>query len=153
MPISPTAHRKFRRGGQCDYRGYRAFISRFGNLFARWLLRIDLRELTTYYWLFDVSTLRRLPLELLRSEGYSYGVELVYYLKKCGVELIEVPIHFQDRKYGTSKIPKMQIFLSAWSLISLWFKDRFANIEHLPNRRPNTSCGEAQRLDRQTQTP
>jgi hypothetical protein len=56
----------------------------------------------------------------MQSEGYSYGVQIVYYLRKTGVELREVPIHFKDRLHGVSKIPKIQIILSASDLIRMW---------------------------------
>jgi dolichol-phosphate mannosyltransferase len=106
-------------GGTSDYSGYRNVVSRLGNVVARTILGIKLKELTTYFRVFDVESLRKLPLRRINSSGYSYGVELVYYLRKCGVELREFPIHFSDRTRGASKIPRMQIFASALDLFVL----------------------------------
>lgn len=106
-------------GGRSDYSGYRDVVSRLGNVFARLVLGVKIHELTTYFRVFDVAALRRLPLRAIASSGYSYGVELVYHLRKNGVELREVPIHFVDRTHGASKIPRFQIFKSAFDLTLL----------------------------------
>lgn len=110
---------RYCKGGTSDYTGYRDTVSRLGNVVARTVLGMKLKELTTYFRVFDVESLRRLPLRHINSSGYSYGVELVYYLRKCGVELREFPIHFSDRTRGASKIPRMQIFASAFDLLVL----------------------------------
>jgi dolichol-phosphate mannosyltransferase len=106
-------------GGSSNYTGYRDFVSRLGNFAARWALTMPLRELTTYFRVFDVDSLKALPLHRINAAGYSYGVQLIYYLRKAGVELREVPIHFVDRSRGASKIPRLQILLSAADLFML----------------------------------
>jgi hypothetical protein len=106
-------------GGSSDYTGYRNIISRTGNIAARLALGVKLRELTTYFRVFDVNSLRRLPLRHIKASGYSYGVQLIYYLKKASVELREVPIHFSDRSHGSSKIPKLQVLYSMLDLLRL----------------------------------
>jgi dolichol-phosphate mannosyltransferase len=106
-------------GGSCDYKGYRNVISRLGNFAARLALNIKVKELTTYYRVFDVDSLRSLPLHRVHAAGYSYGVQLMYYLRHAGVEIREVPIHFTDRTRGASKIPRAQIVLSAVDLLNL----------------------------------
>ncbi|HMK70327.1 MAG TPA: polyprenol monophosphomannose synthase [Xanthobacteraceae bacterium] len=110
---------RYCRGGTSDYSGYRNVVSRIGNIVARRALNVGLRELTTYFRVFDVNSLRRLPLRHVHAAGYSYGVQLIYYLRKAGVELREVPIHFADRNRGASKIPRMQILTSAADLLIL----------------------------------
>jgi SAM-dependent methyltransferase len=110
---------RYCEGGTSDYSGYRDTVSRIGNIVARSVLGIKLKELTTYFRVFDVESLKNLPLRRISSSGYSYGVELIYYLRKCGVELREHPIHFSDRTRGASKIPRMQIFTSAFDLLIL----------------------------------
>jgi dolichol-phosphate mannosyltransferase len=106
-------------GGRSDYSGYRDVVSRLGNVLARVVLGVKIHELTTYFRVFDVASLKRLPLRAIASSGYSYGVELVYHLRKSGVELREVPIHFVDRTRGASKIPRLQVLKSAVDLFGL----------------------------------
>jgi dolichol-phosphate mannosyltransferase len=110
---------RYCEGGSSDYKGYRDVVSRIGNVAARLALGVKLKELTTYYRVFDVESLRRLPLRRVKASGYSYGVQLVYYLRRAGIELREVPIHFTDRTHGASKIPRMQILHSALDLFKL----------------------------------
>lgn len=106
-------------GGTSDYTGYRDKVSRMGNIAARAVLGVKIKELTTYFRVFDVQQLRTLPLRHISASGYSYGVELVYYLRKAGADLREVPIHFVDRTRGASKIPKFQIVRSGLDLLTL----------------------------------
>jgi SAM-dependent methyltransferase len=106
-------------GGHSDYTGYRDIISRLGNIAARNLLNLELKELTTSFRVFDVASLKRLSLRHAYSQGYSYNVQLIYLLRRQGVELREVPIHFADRLHGASKIPRLQAFISAYDLLSM----------------------------------
>ena len=126
-------------GGSSDYSGYRDIVSRLGNKLARFVLGVHIAELTTYFRVFDVQSLRRLPLRLVAASGYSYGVELVYHLRKAGIELREVPIHFGDRTRGASKIPRLQILKSALDLFLLGLR-RF---EILRDLKPDEIVGDA----------
>ena len=132
-------------GGTSDYRGYRDFVSRLGNFAARNVLGVKLRELTTYYRVFDVNSLRRVPLRYVSANGYSFGVQVIDLLRQAGVALREVPIHFADRTRGASKIPRLQILLSALDLIRLAAK----RLSPSPDRTPDffvqdacSNCGD-----------
>jgi dolichol-phosphate mannosyltransferase len=127
-------------GGRSDYTGYRDFVSRLGNFAARRALGVRLAELTTYFRVFDVASLRRLPLRRVNASGYSYGVQLVYYLRKAGVELREVPIHFVDRTHGASKIPRMQILISALDLLGLALKRLYGGRDLFPDTFVEDAC-------------
>jgi DNA-directed RNA polymerase subunit RPC12/RpoP len=89
--------------------------------------------------------LRQLPLRYVNADGYSYGVQIIYYLRKAGVDLREVPIYFTDRTHGKSKIPRIQILLSAFDLLVLAAK----RIEFARDLKPDvfvqdacTNCGD-----------
>lgn len=131
---------RYCEGGHCDYSGYRDFVSRAGNFAARTLLGMPIAELTTYFRVFDVDSLKRLPLRRIDADGYSYGVQLVYYLRKSGAELREVPIHFTDRLHGVSKIPKLQILTSAFDLIKLSMTRPLLNRDLSPDTYVEDAC-------------
>ena len=131
---------RYCEGGTSDYTGYRNAVSRLGNVLARSVLGIRLKELTTYFRVFDVESLKNIPLRRISSSGYSYGVELIYYLRKCGVELREYPIHFSDRTRGASKIPRMQIFKSAFDLFVLGAARLSTDRDLKPDIFVNDSC-------------
>ncbi len=116
---------RFCDGAKSDYKGMRKIISECGNYAAKKLLNIKLNEITTYFRVYSVSLLRKLPYDELNAQGYSLGVKLVWFMKKLNAELIEVPIYFKDRNKGKSKIPKLQIFVSFFDLISIFIKNIF----------------------------
>jgi len=122
---------RFCNGGSSEYKGLRKYISIFGNKFTSFMLNFQLKEVTTYFRVYDVEVLKKIPFNFLDREGYSMGVKLIWYLKKLNVKLIETPIHFHDRKKGKSKLPKMQIFISAFDVFLLKFKDLFLKIKVL----------------------
>ncbi len=116
---------RFCEGAKSDYKGLRKFVSICGNFCAKKILSIPLNEITTYFRVYSVDLLKKLPFNELNAEGYSLGVKLVWLMKKLNAELIEIPIHFKDRNYGKSKIPKFQIFVSFFDLINIKLKDLF----------------------------
>lgn len=124
-PNSFVIGSRFCKNAKSDYKGLRKLISVGGNYTAKKILNIKLNEITTYYRVYSVDLLKKLPFNELNSQGYSLGVKLVWLMKKLNAELVEVPIYFKDRNKGKSKIPKMQIFVSFFDLLFIFFKDLF----------------------------
>ncbi len=116
---------RFCKGAKSDYIGLRKIVSKLGNYVSRKLLNIQLLEITTYFRVYSVKLLKKLPFNELNAQGYSLGVKLVWFMKKINANLIEVPIHFKDRNKGKSKIPRLQIFISAFDLFLLKLEDIF----------------------------
>ena len=116
---------RFCKDAKSDYKGIRKIISVCGNYVAKKLLDIKLNEITTYFRVYSVNLLAKLPYDELNSQGYSLGVKLVWLMKKLNAELIEIPIYFRDRNKGKSKIPKLQIFISFFDLIFIFIKNIF----------------------------
>ena len=114
---------RYCQGGKTEYKGFRKIVSILGNYVARKILKINLKEITTYFRVYDVGLLKKLPFDELKASGYSLGVKIVWFMKVMGAELIETPIHFRDRNKGKSKIPKMQIFISGLDLILIKFNE------------------------------
>jgi dolichol-phosphate mannosyltransferase len=97
-------------GGRSDYGLYRTVISRTANLFAKTALGLRLEENTTMFRGFTLDLLRRLDLDGIRSEGYSFAVESIHQVAQVTDRLAEFPIHFENRAAGTSKISKKEIY-------------------------------------------
>jgi len=93
-------------GGSVDPRWpvWRKGLSAWGNLYARTILGLDLRDMTTGYRLWRREALQGMPLDEIRSNGYVFLVEMVFVATKRGLRLSEVPIHFDDRRFGQSKM-------------------------------------------------
>ena len=116
---------RFIKGGKTDYSGIRKYVSLIGNYVAKKFLKINCNELTTYFRVYSVNILKKLPFNELNSEGYSLGVRIIWLMNRMGVNLIEIPIHFKDRNKGKSKIPKFQIIVSVIDLLIMKFKELY----------------------------
>lgn len=91
-------------GGTEDWGLLRRFISRGGGLYSRLVLGIGIRDLTTGFKCFSRRALETLPLARIRSEGFSFQIEVKYLAVKHGLQVVEVPILFKDRRLGKSKM-------------------------------------------------
>ena len=84
----------------------RRLISGFGNVFARTLLRLPVRDCTAGFKCYRRCVLEAFDLDAIRLEGYAFQIETVYQSVRKGFRIKEVPIVFPDRKVGTSKMSK-----------------------------------------------
>jgi dolichol-phosphate mannosyltransferase len=93
-------------GGKLDERwGFgRVLLSAFGNLYARLILGLQIKDATGGYRLWRRETLQVMPLDSIRSNGYVFQVEMSYVAQKLGFHTIESPIYFEDRRIGQSKM-------------------------------------------------
>jgi dolichol-phosphate mannosyltransferase len=91
-------------GGVRDWGLLRRLISRGGGLYARWILGIGIRDLTGGFKCFRREVLEGIELETVSSEGYAFQIELTYRALLGGFRVREIPIMFQDRKAGSSKM-------------------------------------------------
>jgi dolichol-phosphate mannosyltransferase len=83
---------------------YRRVLSGFANAYVRLVLRLEIRDATAGYKLWRASALDSIELQTLRSNGYSFQVEMNYRSILQRLKIIELPIHFSDRIGGESKM-------------------------------------------------
>jgi len=115
-------------GGSIDERWslWRKGLSAFGNLYARTILNLPIKDVTGGYRIFHRKTLINLPLEYIRSNGYAFQVEMIYVASRLGFSTIEVPFYFADRRWGTSKMSlriQMEAAFRVWQM-----RYRFRNL-------------------------
>lgn len=84
---------------------HRRLLSRWANAYVSAVLRTGLRDVTAGFamWRADTVTAMRLG-EVVRSNGYSFQVELKYQAVRAGYTGVEIPIHFEERQIGASKM-------------------------------------------------
>ncbi len=104
-------------GGTEGWGPMRKVISRGGGIYSRLVLGIGVRDLTAGFKCFRREALQALPLHRVRSEGFSFQIELNYLAARQGLTLVEVPVLFRDRVRGESKMSG-SIFLEA--LLKVW---------------------------------
>lgn len=100
---------------------FRFMISYFGNKLIKILLNSTLNEHTTSYRGFDLIKLKNFDLDKVNAAGYSFFMGTIHALKLSGHTMIETPIVFNDRLYGVSKIPKIEIFRTFINLLKFFF--------------------------------
>ncbi len=91
-------------GSIADWPRLRRLLSRAGSLYSRRLLDLDVRDLTGGFRCIRREVLEAVELPTLRSQGYVFNIELTFRADRAGFRIAEVPIRFQDRTVGESKI-------------------------------------------------
>ena len=97
----------------------RLMLSQGGNLYVRAITGLPLRDCTSGFQLVRRAALERIGVGSIRTNGYSFLVELKYRIFRSGGSMVEVPIVFTQRRYGRTKMTRPEIFLSllnAWKL-------------------------------------
>ena len=110
---------RYVKGGSLDQRWplWRKALSAFGNNYARAILRFPLHDVTTGYRMWRREVLEAMPLDRIRSNGYIFLVEMAYVAFLMGYDIMEVPIHFADRRWGRSK---MSLRIQLEAAIRIW---------------------------------
>jgi dolichol-phosphate mannosyltransferase len=108
-------------GGKCNMKFMRFLISKYGNLAIKYILKTNVSENTTSFRGFNLNKIRnkKFNLNLIKSNGYSFFMETIHYLRKKKCSIKEVPIVFNDRQYGESKIPKLETLRTLKNLLML----------------------------------
>jgi dolichol-phosphate mannosyltransferase len=84
----------------------RKVLSVGGNLYARLLLGIPLRDVTAGYRVFRRTTLEAVDLASVQSAGYIFQTDLAFRTLRAGLRVVEVPIEFVERVRGESKMSR-----------------------------------------------
>lgn len=82
----------------------RKALSGFANAYVRALLRLGIRDVTAGFKIWRASALETIDVASIRSNGYSFQVEMNYRSVLAGLKIVELPIHFADRREGESKM-------------------------------------------------
>ncbi len=103
-------------GGSLDagWEWSRRLLSWWANLYSRAILGLRIRDMTAGFKMWRRSALQAIGLQSVRSNGYSFQVEMAYLCEKLGFRLVEIPIHFEDRRIGQSKLDVPVKLESAW---------------------------------------
>ena len=99
---------------------HRLLLSKWGNRYTAFMLRINVHDCTTGFRAFTTDAIKKINILKTISEGYSFGTETLFRasrLSKC--QIVEVPIIFHDRKYGKSKM-NGRIIRESMVLVTRW---------------------------------
>jgi dolichol-phosphate mannosyltransferase len=99
----------------------RRILSRFANMYVRAITRIEVRDCTSGFRCWRRSALEKIPLNDVRSDGYSFLIEMLYMAVRGGCRVAEVPITFVERRLGASKLSSsvlMESLMTPWRVIA-----------------------------------
>lgn len=106
-------------GGIENWSKSRELLSRIANKYVQFMLKLDVSDATSGFRVYRADLLRKIDLKRIKSEGYTFQIEMVRAARKIGAEIVEVPIIFREREFGKSKISRGIIF-EALLRVSYW---------------------------------
>jgi dolichol-phosphate mannosyltransferase len=106
-------------GGVVGWPLHRRIISRGGSFYARTWLGVNVSDLTGGYKCFRRWVLEALDLDAVHGQGYVFQIELTYRTLRMGGRVTEVPITFEDRTLGESKMSMAIVLEAVWQVPAL----------------------------------
>jgi len=97
----------------------RRLMSRGLNFYARTVLGLTTHDNSGSFRCYQVKTLRKVDWSQTRASGYAIEEEILYRLKCIGATMMEVPIAFEERRFGQTKLQIKEAFAAGWILLRL----------------------------------
>lgn len=102
----------------------RVLLSAWANWYARIILGVKAHDATAGFKVWRRETLIGIGLERIRSNGYVFQVEMAYVAERLGYRVLEMPIYFEDRRIGQSKMTIPVKFEAAWRVWEVGLRHR-----------------------------
>ncbi len=109
-------------GGVSNWGWFRRLISKGGNCYAKIVLCSSIKDITGGFKAFKIETLKKINLQKVTSEGYSFQIELNHIFSSLKFPIVEIPIVFEERREGKSKMSKKIFFEAIKQVWKLKFK-------------------------------
>jgi len=98
----------------------RLILSIGASYYTRLITGLPVKDVTAGFMCYKVGTLKQIDLDSIKSNGYSFQIEMKYRIWKKGFKLLEIPIVFIDRRAGVSKMNRKIVYEASfmvWKLI------------------------------------
>ena len=109
-------------GGSANCTWKRIWLSKIANSVARATLGLQARDTTAGFRLYHRHVLDSIPLDQVFSNGYSFFVEMLFMCQRRGWQIGEVPIVFEDRRKGTTKISRNEVLKAQYTVMRLFIR-------------------------------
>lgn len=106
-------------GGTSGWGLHRRLLSEGANVFARGMLGLKVRDCTAGFRCYTAAALGRIDFTSVLAEGYSFQVEMLFRILKSGGRVAEIPIIFEERRHGRSKISRTEVFKAIGTVLRL----------------------------------
>ncbi|MDR3714567.1 MAG: polyprenol monophosphomannose synthase [Puia sp.] len=114
-------------GGNVNWPKNRVLLSRGGSLYTRLITWMPVQDPTAGFVCYKKNVLETINLDQIRFVGYAFQIEMKFASWKLGFKIKEVPIIFEDRKYGVSKMNKGIVREGILGVLNLRFQALFKN--------------------------
>ena len=114
-------------GGVVNWPWDRIALSKGGSIYTRMITWMPVKDPTAGFVCYKKETLESINLDKIEFVGYAFQIEMKYAVWKLGFKIKEVPIIFQDRKYGNSKMNKGIIKEGVLGVLKLRWNSMFKN--------------------------
>ncbi|GAB4574955.1 MAG: polyprenol monophosphomannose synthase [Anaerolineae bacterium] len=118
---------RYVRGGSLDseWGWHRKLLSRFANqIYVRTILRVGVQDATGGFRVWSRHVLEAIDRNIIRSNGYIFQTEMAYVTERLGFNTVEIPIHFSERREGTSKMSFKVQAEAALRVWQVWWRHR-----------------------------
>ncbi len=106
----------------------RLALSVGANIYTRVITGMPLKDATGGFKCFSRKVLEALPLDTIRSDGYSFQIEMNFHVWKRKFRIVEIPIVFVDRQEGTSKMSRRIVYEAVFLVWKLRLASMFGKI-------------------------
>ncbi|HEX2788411.1 MAG TPA: polyprenol monophosphomannose synthase [Ignavibacteria bacterium] len=103
----------------------RLILSYLANVYTRWITGLKVMDTTAGFVCYKVSALKQINLDNIKSNGYSFQIEMKFKMHKKGLKICEVPILFVDRRAGHSKMSRKVVYEAYFMVWKLKFRSIF----------------------------
>ncbi len=122
---------RYVRGGGMQGRDLKLRLVSWGaNWFARTMLNLKAHDCTSGFRAYRRSVLESINLDAVFSNGYSFLIEMLFLCQARGWRIGETPIVYEDRRAGTSKISRKEIYKATYTVMRLTYR-RLRNAKNL----------------------
>jgi dolichol-phosphate mannosyltransferase len=124
--------RYVRGGAVSNWSRARLALSRGANLYAGVMLGLPVKDATSGFRVYRRPAIEFLTSEPPGSEGYGFQIELVYRAHRAGFSIAEVPITFQEREHGISKLSRAIVVEALFEVARWSIRDRLIARRRVP---------------------
>jgi dolichol-phosphate mannosyltransferase len=131
-------------GGTVNWPKNRILLSKGGSLYTRLITWMPVRDTTAGFVCYKRQVLEAINLDEIRFLGYAFQIEMKFAAWKLGFKIKEVPIIFEDRKFGSSKMHRGIVKEGILGVLKLRWYSLFKDY-HSRVKRPSSSFSSIQR--------
>lgn len=100
----------------------RLMLSRAAGLYVQWITGLPFTDPTGGFKCFRRAVLEEIELDRIRSNGYTFQIEMTHTAWLAGFRVMDIPITFEERRSGDSKMDSAIVREALWMVWKLWFK-------------------------------